>query len=68
MVCESTAAGMALYQWAGFVEKDFVQADMREFGYVEEEEPVAGMGRRVWMVREPKANEKGKEGGVQLSV
>ena len=61
MVCESTVAGLALYQWAGFVERDFVQADMREFGYVRSEDPEEGMGRRVWMVREPKRQWKGDE-------
>jgi hypothetical protein len=57
MALEATPAGLALYKRFGFVEKEVVAADMKEFGWTKPYDPEAA--KRVWMVREPMIKQNG---------
>jgi hypothetical protein len=57
MALEATPAGLALYKRFGFVEKEVVAADMKQFGWTKAYDPEAA--KRVWMVREPVSMENG---------
>lgn len=54
MALESTPAGLSLYKRLGFVEKEVIKADMKQFGWDKPYDPEAA--KRVWMVREPITN------------
>ena len=57
MALEATPAGLLLYKRFGFVEKEVVGADMKQFGWTKPYDPEAA--KRVWMVREPMGKQNG---------
>ena len=52
MALEATPAGLALYKRFGFVEKDVIKSDMKQFGWHQPYDPESA--KRVWMIREPR--------------
>lgn len=53
MALEATPAGLSLYKRFGFMEKEVIKADMKQFGWNEPYDEEAA--KRVWMIREPRA-------------
>lgn len=51
MCLEATPTGLALYKRFGFVEKDVIMADMKQFGWTQPYDPESA--KRVWMIRQP---------------
>ena len=58
MALEGTPAGLSLYKRFGFVEKEVIAADMKQFGWMNPYDPDAA--KRVWMIREPQAVRNGR--------
>ena len=57
MALEATPAGLSLYKRFGFMEKEVIAADMKQFGWTKPYDPEAA--KRVWMIREPPALRNG---------
>ena len=57
MALEATPAGLSLYKRFGFVEKEVIAADMKQFGWTKEYDPDAA--KRVWMIRHPQSSPNG---------
>lgn len=59
MALEATPAGLSLYKRFGFVEKEVIAADMKQFGWTKPYDPDAA--KRVWMIREPQRLQNGSQ-------